>query len=150
VTGRRGRICKQLLDNLKEMTRYWKLKEETLFRTVGRKRFGRGYGPVVRKTTEWWWLLWQLKIASVKASGPIHTRHVTLMSVFTICHAKVYNSLCLIPEFLSFINLFFTIQLSNILTTKLDLINMYKMRAFLHFQVTENNLLHNERYNNCP
>jgi len=72
------------------------------------------------------------------------------MSVFTICHAKVYNSLCLIPEFLSFINLFFTIQLSNILTTKLDLINMYKMRAFLHFQVTENNLLHNERYNNCP
>jgi len=52
VTGRRGRICKQLLDDLKEMTRYWKLKEETLFRTVGRKRFGRGYGPVVRKTTE--------------------------------------------------------------------------------------------------
>jgi hypothetical protein len=28
VTGRRGRRCKQLLNALKEATRYWKLKEE--------------------------------------------------------------------------------------------------------------------------
>ena len=29
-----------------------KLKEEALARTVWRIRFGRGYGPVVRQTTE--------------------------------------------------------------------------------------------------
>jgi hypothetical protein len=44
MTGRRGRRCKQLLDDLKEKTRYWKLKEEALF--------GRDYGPVVTQTTE--------------------------------------------------------------------------------------------------
>jgi hypothetical protein len=32
--------------------RYWKLKEEALDRTLWRTRFGRGYGPVVRQTTE--------------------------------------------------------------------------------------------------
>jgi hypothetical protein len=52
MTGRRGRRRKQLLDALKEMRRYWKLKEETLDRTLWRTRFGRGYGPVVRRTTE--------------------------------------------------------------------------------------------------
>jgi hypothetical protein len=29
------------------------LKEEALDRTQWRTRFGRGYGPVVRQTTEW-------------------------------------------------------------------------------------------------
>jgi hypothetical protein len=29
------------------------LKEEALNRTLWRTRFGRGYGPVVRQTTEW-------------------------------------------------------------------------------------------------
>jgi hypothetical protein len=51
VTGRRGRRRKQLLDNLKETRRCWKLKEEALDRTMWRTRFGRGYGPVVRQTT---------------------------------------------------------------------------------------------------
>jgi hypothetical protein len=49
MTGRRR---KQLLDDLKEKRRYWKLKEEALDRTLWRTRFGRGYGPVVRQTTE--------------------------------------------------------------------------------------------------
>jgi hypothetical protein len=31
---------------------YRKLKEEALDRTLGRTRFGRGYGPVVRPITE--------------------------------------------------------------------------------------------------
>jgi hypothetical protein len=53
MTGRRGRRRKQLLDDIKEKTRYWKLKEEALDRTLGRTRLGRGYGPVVRRTTEW-------------------------------------------------------------------------------------------------
>jgi hypothetical protein len=52
MTGRRGRRRKQLLDDLKEKKRYWKLKEEALDRTVWRTRFRRGYGPVVRQTTE--------------------------------------------------------------------------------------------------
>jgi hypothetical protein len=52
MTGRRGRRCKQLLDNLKEKRRYWKLKEKARDRTQWRSRFGRGYGPVVRQTTE--------------------------------------------------------------------------------------------------
>jgi hypothetical protein len=33
-TGRRGRRCKQLLDDLKDKRRYWKLKEEALDRTL--------------------------------------------------------------------------------------------------------------------
>ena len=41
------------MDDLKEKSGYWKLKEETLDRTVWRTHFGRGYRPVVRKTTEW-------------------------------------------------------------------------------------------------
>jgi hypothetical protein len=48
MTGRRGRRCKQLLDDLKEKRRYWKLKEEALDRTLWRSHFGRGYG----QTTE--------------------------------------------------------------------------------------------------
>jgi hypothetical protein len=52
ITGRRGRRCKQLLDDLKEKKIFWKLKEEALDCTLWRTRFGRGYGPVVRQTTE--------------------------------------------------------------------------------------------------
>jgi hypothetical protein len=52
MTGRRGRRHKQLLDDLKEKTRYWKSKEEALDRTLWRTRVGRGYGRVVRQTTE--------------------------------------------------------------------------------------------------
>ena len=50
--GRRGRRRKQLLDGLKETRGHWKLKEEALDRTVWKTRFGSGYGPVVRQTTE--------------------------------------------------------------------------------------------------
>jgi hypothetical protein len=48
----RGRRCKQLLDYLKGKRRSCKLKEKALDRTLWRARFGRGYGPVVRQTTE--------------------------------------------------------------------------------------------------
>jgi hypothetical protein len=50
-TRRRGRRRKQLLDDLKEARRYWKLKEEAQDRTLRRTQFGRGYGPVARQTT---------------------------------------------------------------------------------------------------
>jgi hypothetical protein len=53
MTGIRERRCKQLLDDLKEKRRYWKLKEEALYRTLWRTRFDRGCGPVVRQTAGW-------------------------------------------------------------------------------------------------
>ena len=52
MTGRRGRRRRKLLDDLKERTGYCHLKEEALDRTMWRARFGRGFGPVVRQTTE--------------------------------------------------------------------------------------------------
>ena len=50
-TGRRGRRRRKLLDNLKDRRGYSNLKEKALDRTVWRARFGRGFGPVARKTT---------------------------------------------------------------------------------------------------
>ena len=47
VTRRRGRRRKKLLDDLKDRTGYFQLKEESLDRTKWRNRFGRGFGPVV-------------------------------------------------------------------------------------------------------
>jgi hypothetical protein len=52
MTGRRGRRRKQLLDGLREKRRYCKLNKEALDRTLWRTRFGSGYEPVVRQTTE--------------------------------------------------------------------------------------------------
>jgi hypothetical protein len=46
--GRRERRRKQLLGDLKENRRYWKLKEEALDRPLWRAGFGRGYGPRVK------------------------------------------------------------------------------------------------------
>jgi hypothetical protein len=42
MTGRRGRRRKQILYDLKEKRRYWKLKEEAVDRTLWRTLFGRG------------------------------------------------------------------------------------------------------------
>jgi hypothetical protein len=50
VTGRRGRRCKKLLGDFKEMRGYSYLKEEALDRTMWRVGFGRGFGLVVRQT----------------------------------------------------------------------------------------------------
>jgi hypothetical protein len=50
-TRRRGRRRKQLLDDLEEARRYWKLKQEAQDRTIWRTQFGRGCGPVARETT---------------------------------------------------------------------------------------------------
>ena len=50
--GRQGRRHKQLLDDLKDMRRYWKLKEEALDHTLWITGLGRGHGPVVRQTTQ--------------------------------------------------------------------------------------------------
>jgi hypothetical protein len=52
VTGRRGRRRKKLLDDLTERRGHSHLKKESLDRTMWRPCFGRGFGPVVRQTTE--------------------------------------------------------------------------------------------------
>jgi len=52
VTGRQGRRHRKLLDDLKERRGYSHLKEEALDHTIWRACFGRGFGPVVRQTTE--------------------------------------------------------------------------------------------------
>jgi hypothetical protein len=52
VTGRRERRCRKLQDYLKKRRGYSHLKEEALHRTMWRARFGTGFGPVVRQTTE--------------------------------------------------------------------------------------------------
>ena len=51
VTGRRGRRRRKLLDDLKERRGYSHFKEEDLDNTMWRARFGRGFGPIVRQTT---------------------------------------------------------------------------------------------------
>jgi hypothetical protein len=52
VTGRQRRRHRKLFDDLKERREYSHLKEEALNRTMWRAHFGRGIGPVLRKTTK--------------------------------------------------------------------------------------------------
>ena len=52
MAGRRGRRRRKLLDDLTERRGYSHLKEEALDRIIRRARFGRGFEPVVRQTTE--------------------------------------------------------------------------------------------------
>jgi hypothetical protein len=53
MEGMRGRgiRCQQLLDDVKETWRYWKLTEEALVHSTWITSFGRNYGPVVRHNT---------------------------------------------------------------------------------------------------
>jgi hypothetical protein len=46
--GKTRKKCKQLLDDVKEMRGYGKLKDEAIDCTLWRTRFGRGCGPVVK------------------------------------------------------------------------------------------------------
>jgi hypothetical protein len=50
-TRRGGRKHKQILDDLNDARRYWKLKEEAQDLTLLRTQFARGCGPVARETT---------------------------------------------------------------------------------------------------
>jgi hypothetical protein len=52
VTGRQGRRRRKLLDDFKKRNGYSHLKEEAVDRTMWRAGFGRGFGPVVRRTTK--------------------------------------------------------------------------------------------------
>ena len=48
--GRRERRRVQLLHDTNKKGGYWQSKEEVLDRNNWRTRFGKGYGPVVRRT----------------------------------------------------------------------------------------------------
>jgi hypothetical protein len=52
MTGRRGKRRKQLLDDLEKPRGHWILKQETSDRARWETCLGRGYGPVVRQSTE--------------------------------------------------------------------------------------------------
>jgi hypothetical protein len=58
VKGKRGRKRKRLLDDMKETTRYCKLKYGAVDHTLWRIRFGRGCGPVVKTASKRWKLVW--------------------------------------------------------------------------------------------
>jgi hypothetical protein len=64
VTGRRGRICTELLDDLKQSRGYSHFVVEALYHTVWRAGFGRGFGPVVRQTAKWMdgWIMFTRQI----------------------------------------------------------------------------------------
>jgi hypothetical protein len=64
VTERRGRIRRQLLDDLMETRGYSHLKENVLDLTMWTTRFGRGFGPVVRQTTKWMneWIISEVSV----------------------------------------------------------------------------------------
>jgi len=53
VTERRRRGREKLLDDMKEKRRFWKLKGETLYRSLWRTCYWRDCGPVLRQTREW-------------------------------------------------------------------------------------------------
>jgi hypothetical protein len=52
VKGRRGRISRKLLDDLKGRRGYSHLKEEALDRTMWRAGFRRGFGAALRQTAK--------------------------------------------------------------------------------------------------
>jgi hypothetical protein len=57
VTERRGGRCRKLLDDLKKGRGSSHLKDEALDRTMWRTLFGRGFGPVMRQTTNFFLIL---------------------------------------------------------------------------------------------
>ena len=52
MTGRRGKRCKQLLDDVKERRVGRKSAEIALYCALWRPDFGRGNSPVIRQTKE--------------------------------------------------------------------------------------------------
>jgi hypothetical protein len=52
-TETRGRRRKQLLNNLTETKRFWKLQEEEPESILWKIRFGKDYGPVLRESNGW-------------------------------------------------------------------------------------------------
>jgi hypothetical protein len=73
VTGRWGRRCRKLLDNLEESRGYSHLKEEALDHTMWTAHFGKGFGPIVRQTAKWM-NEWTVLIICVRKSYQLHLK----------------------------------------------------------------------------
>ena len=85
MTEKRGRRRKQLLYDLRQTRRYWKLKEEAPDRTVWRKSFRRRYGSVVRLRNEW------SCAYSSHRDNQLHTHVQTLVGIPEECSRKERN-----------------------------------------------------------
>jgi hypothetical protein len=87
VTGRRGKSCKELLDDLKEKRGYWKLKQEAADRSVLRTSFRETvYAPVVREARELLLLLLLLYLLSIYSYVPETDQVSTIYSIAAICN----------------------------------------------------------------
>jgi hypothetical protein len=54
VTGRQGKRCQHLLDDIRETRRCWILEQQELDHILCRTSCARGYGLVARQTTRRW------------------------------------------------------------------------------------------------
>jgi len=79
VKIRRGRRCKQLLDELKDARRYWKLQEAALDRTAWRTGFGRGYRPVV--------IYYIMMMIMMMTGGGVTASYVMMSTALPACHS---------------------------------------------------------------
>jgi hypothetical protein len=75
---RRGRRRKQLLDDFKETRRCWKLKEDALNCTLGRTCFGRGYGPVLRQTTDYVMMMMMMMMMMMHVLSSTYSSYDTI------------------------------------------------------------------------
>ena len=102
MTGRRGRRCKQLLNDVTEPTGYWKLKEDALDRILWKTRFGRGtyVCTLVRSTfVELWTLTIQQFTAVHNTLSTRNTEfqnkknvsnYVTTISLRLVCNIEIF------------------------------------------------------------
>jgi len=90
VTGRWEWKCKPVLDDLKKMRGYWKLKEEALANTW-RTCFGRCCAPVVRQVMQRW-CLWPCDVYPI-----VHVKQGWL--VFTVWCLPAVMYTCVIQLF---------------------------------------------------
>jgi len=70
------------------------LKEEALDRTMWRARFGRGFGPVVRQATKWWYHYCFIKQKSKNSAEPLDTAPTPLENLL-FCYLG-FVTLCIV------------------------------------------------------
>jgi hypothetical protein len=94
VTGRWGRRRRKLLDDVTERRGYSHLKEEALDRTMWRAGFGRGFGPVVRQTTEWmkWMHEWMTNVGVIRESPSYRTIYIYLLPTTGMWDVNLFST----------------------------------------------------------
>jgi hypothetical protein len=91
MTERWGRRRRKLLDELKERRGNYYLKEEALDCTVWRARFGRGFGPLIRRTAKW-----MIEFGSVWRQKKIKNLHfmIHILQFITSCSIPPFPQCC--------------------------------------------------------